>query len=214
MSADRLTYRDEDHTYWLDGVRIPSVTQVLSLAGLGVPDDVPRDILAKAAAKGSFIHKACELLDEGDLDETSVPEEWRGYVQAWARFKEERVARILSVEEMVHSNPDHQPYAGKLDRTVHLHGDDGIRTIVDLKTGSRLQPVTRLQLAGYNLCKGWDCKRAAVLLKPDGLYQFQSYDDGDADNQAWCSAVEIAYWRIANDPKVRREYEGKGRKAA
>lgn len=57
-------FRADDHTYWLDGVRLPSVTEII---GYDNPyaTDYHRD-------RGSAVHKALVLILAGDLDESTV----------------------------------------------------------------------------------------------------------------------------------------------
>ena len=60
------TYRDEDHQYWINGESVPSVTQVVDQ--LHNFSGGNQEALARAAARGTLIHKACELFILGTLD--------------------------------------------------------------------------------------------------------------------------------------------------
>lgn len=55
-----LEYDDETHTYIVDGVIVPSVTQLLNVKFGNKYDHVNRDTLKRAAEHGTAIHKAIE----------------------------------------------------------------------------------------------------------------------------------------------------------
>src|SRR2546430_413548 len=86
MSA---TFSQLGHQYECDGRSIPSVTQVLSLSGISDVSRIPPHILERAAAIGTAVHVACELLDQDDLDLDSVDPLLAGYVLAYQKFRAE-----------------------------------------------------------------------------------------------------------------------------
>src|ERR1700675_985366 len=51
-----------------DGVIVPSVSQVLTLAGISDMSGIPQHVLDRARAIGTAVHQACEYLDQDDLD--------------------------------------------------------------------------------------------------------------------------------------------------
>ena len=55
-----LEYDDETHTYIVDGIIVPSVTQILGRKFGHKYDDVSAETLNKAAERGTAIHKAIE----------------------------------------------------------------------------------------------------------------------------------------------------------
>ena len=55
-----LEYDDETHTYLVDGIIVPSVTQLLGRKFGHKYDDVDAGVLRKAAERGTMIHKAIE----------------------------------------------------------------------------------------------------------------------------------------------------------
>ena len=77
------TFLAERHIYEYEGVVVPSVTQVLTLAGIHDVSHVPLHYLERAAGIGSAVHQACEYLDEGKLDLESVDSLIVGYVLAY-----------------------------------------------------------------------------------------------------------------------------------
>lgn len=206
----RLHFDEKLHAYYLDGQRVPSVTQVLSLAGLVDLRDIPPHILETARLKGEYVHRLCEFLDQGDLDPASVDPALAGYVQAWERCKEERGFEVSAVEErLFYVSERGLPFAGSSDRRVLFIADGDVPGILDLKTGTRLQPTTALQLAAYDLATCYSLKlvvprghlRIAVKLCADGTYEWKRYDD-DRDHDLFLAALELAHWRLAHGAKI------------
>lgn len=73
IGAYTLEYDDDTHTYLVDGVIVPSITQMLSVKFGNKYASVNRSTLERAAERGTAIHKAiedyCKLGIEGDLKE-------------------------------------------------------------------------------------------------------------------------------------------------
>ena len=80
------------HAYYLEGQRIPSVTQVLQWAGLIDFSGIPQEILRAARDRGTAVHQACHYYNEADLDvqqfQEEYPEYWP-YLAAWVMFRAE-----------------------------------------------------------------------------------------------------------------------------
>lgn len=56
-----LEYDDDTHTYLVDGIIVPSITQILKVRFGGKYAGVDKDTLQRAAQRGTDIHKAIEL---------------------------------------------------------------------------------------------------------------------------------------------------------
>jgi hypothetical protein len=141
-----FAYDEEAHEGRLDGVLIPSVTQVLRLAGLTKmwADD---NVLEAARRRGKAIHKARQLWDEGKLDveQSASVMPW---IRPWIRFRELTGFRPVMSEELLFSEKL------RLFGTYDTWGYDGRDrvTVVDTKTTeslSRPGPEVGLQLSGY-----------------------------------------------------------------
>lgn len=166
-----LTFDPVKHEY-RDGARvIPSVTQILQ--PLSNFDFVDPDVLAAAQAFGTAVHMACELDDNGTLDEAALDPELLPYLQGWRKFVAEHNCRWEAIELRVY----HQDmgYAGTLDRVGYVDGDRGL---LDIKSGTRLFPSTGPQTAAYAQAyaplSARSFKRFAVRLFPDG-YELKQY---------------------------------------
>ena len=139
MGAPDFRFDQESHTYWLDGVQIDGVTSMLK--DMEDLSSIPTEILARKAALGTAVHYATELDDQGLLDEDTVHEEVRGYLEGWRLFKREHKVELISIEQnLAHRR---MRYAGTVDRVMKV---DGERGVWDIKTRLEIPPVVGVQL--------------------------------------------------------------------
>ena len=192
-----LEFDPEKHVYSMDGVAVPSVTQILKESGISDFSGIDGDTLMHAARRGTLVHSACHYFDDGDLDYHDLDEEIKPYVDAWEKFTKENECKFFSIEEQVH-HPAYN-YAGRLDRYGIVNND---YVTIDIKTGS-LYPETALQLAAYKeALMASDCEvpcetqRWVVQLKNDGSYGIAVYD-GYNDFDVFLAALSVANWKRA-----------------
>ena len=167
-----FTFTEEPHSYHLDGVRLPSVSEII--APLVDYSMVSMATLAFAATRGKAVHKACELLDFGELDEDSVDPRIAGYVDGYRKFLFD-FSPLWSIIE----TPMYHPsllYAGTPDR-FGVAG--GVRAVVDLKSIAAETPAVFVQCSGYDLMVeelgGSGAEEMwALYLKPDGTYRLRT----------------------------------------
>lgn len=185
-----LTFDEESHTYRINGVVVPSVTQVLY--GAGFIDK--QWFTEEARQRGGYVSQATQFEDEGTLDWDALDEGLRGYVEAWRKFRREAgITEILSVERQV-CNPE-LAYAGTLDRLVRW-GRPTCSWVLDIKTGAK-QAWHSLQTAAYAGCLPGapSChKRGSVILKEDGTYKFIKHSDW-GDWRVFQAALSIYHWK-------------------
>ena len=72
-----LRFDPDSHLYRVDGIIVPSVTQVLEDVGIVDYSRLPGSTREMALRRGSAVHAACHYDDEGDLDETQLGGEGR-----------------------------------------------------------------------------------------------------------------------------------------
>lgn len=181
-----LRFNADDHSYFLDGVRVPSVTQIM--APLHDFSAIPADVLQHASERGTAIHKAIELDLDNNLDEDSIHAEVRPYLRAWRKFYVEWEPEVLASERRVgHLG---LRYAGTLDCLLRARGD---LYYVDYKNTAALVPTVGMQLkayqeadkateapAGYPTFEELStAKRAMLWLRNDGTYKFIEQPDHD-----------------------------------
>lgn len=78
-----FTYRDSDHTYWLDEKRIFGTTDVIKANGLMSGADFFTEL---GRDRGKAIHAACELLFWDNLDWSTVDKRIEGFVTSCAEY--------------------------------------------------------------------------------------------------------------------------------
>lgn len=63
-----LEYIDESHQYLVDGVCVPSVTQILKAKFKKKYADIDKEVLARAASSGTAVHEAIEIYCKEGID--------------------------------------------------------------------------------------------------------------------------------------------------
>ena len=154
---------DDQHRYTLDGRRLISVTQALSIL------DDRWKVDPFYLERGRLIHLATEYYDNDELDESTVDERIAPYLSAYIKFVKDTAFSPTFVEHQLY-HPQFF-YAGKIDRIgIWLNTD---QHIIDLKSGAKTD-VDKLQGAAYwELCLANKIpikKTFDLYLKDDGNY--------------------------------------------
>jgi len=99
-----IKFNEERHEYSKDGIIIPCVTDVLTSAGLyDMFGKVNRDVMEASKVRGKYVHSATEFYDLGTLDDSTVHEEIRPYLDAWVKFRKDTGFKPRLIEEIVFS---------------------------------------------------------------------------------------------------------------
>ena len=141
-------FDETTHTYILDGVVIPSVTEICAPITCGKYP--PVGVVQQAAARGTRVHELCALYDMDALPD-EIEAELVGYVKAWAAFCRDYKPVWTHIELPLYGQIDPgQPFAGTLDRIGEI---DGLTRIVDIKTTASLDRPAKValcaQITGY-----------------------------------------------------------------
>lgn len=187
---------DEDaHRYTVNGKVYPSVTGILKLwSKFGYTNFDATD----AMWRGTVVHRATELWDQDDLDESSVEPEIMAYVRGWQKFRRDwQFTPGLIEARVAHLT---WGYAGTLDRTGYGQ-QPGKRPakcyLLDIKSGAP-DPSHALQTMGYYLplhdCKAIIDARLTVYLSPDD-YKVEVHPNDTADRANFLAAVAFYKWR-------------------
>lgn len=186
-----LNFDQAAHVYTVGGVVVPSVTQIIN--PLYSFDGIPEDVLEAKRALGHAVHAACEYDDQGDLDEDSVDNSVRPYLEAYRRFRRDVSPKVLMNEQRLYS-AKHR-YAGTLDRRM-LIGNE-VWTI-DLKTTASMSPAVGIQLAAYDRLAqeqgGVPSRMGALQLMKDGQYKLHPYKSA-TDFPVFLSLLNLHNWR-------------------
>lgn len=189
------------HRYTLNGVQVPSVTQVIRLNGLS--DDfagVRKDILDRARDLGIAVHAATHYYDEGSLAWQSVSDEVQPYLAAWIQFCEERRVQIDEMEQRL--GHDLYRYAGTIDRIITADTARGRRRVLlDIKTGDPKAAGANYQTAAYvELYRHAHSEiipdRWSVQLHPDRAIPYTVTDYRETrDWRVFRSALDVTFAR-------------------
>lgn len=163
---------------------IPSVTEVLREQGL-----IDTTWLTEEGRwRGSAVHRACELDDLDDLDESSVPGGILPYLEAHRKFRRDCCAHWEEIERR-RTHPIRH-YTGKPDRYGKINGRTAV---VDLKTGAPA-PATAIQLAGYAELFDSPVRRYSLELRANGSYSLREHSDV-GDRSVFLGALASLQWR-------------------
>lgn len=190
-----FTFDAPTHTYRVDGHMVPHVTGII--AAVESFYGVPPATLEFASERGRAVHLACELLDQNDLDESSIDPEVAPYLAAYRAFIEDAKPEWSAIEKPVYCV--RYRYAGTLDRVGILRGLKGSpQAVVDIKCVAGLSPATGLQLAAYEAADRNDQRKAiraryALQLRPDGTYRLVPYDE-PTDYAVFLAQLTVSNW--------------------
>jgi len=112
-TPEGLTFEEETHTFTANGKVVPSVTTVLKKAGM-TPDYSFVD--PWYAQRGTYIHRATELWENGVLDEDTVDPLIAGYVDAYKACRRDFPVMVMAQEVRLW-HPVHL-YAGIIDMVI------------------------------------------------------------------------------------------------
>ena len=199
-----IDFDESTHTYTRDGARLPSVTQVL--APLNDFAGIPRQTLEAARIRGQYVHAAGELIVQGRLDWQSVPEHYRGYVDALYAYLEQSPWSPVGTEQIVYHS--RFKYAGRLDLVACNGSSSGV---FDWKSGASFPKIVGPQTAAYLAARnsmldgsGKPLKRLrrrfAVMLHDDGRFDSRelSHRDMNRDFAIFVSCLNVYRWKNPN----------------
>lgn len=184
-------FREAEHKYFIDGVRMPSVTQILTETK--IIDTRWYD--EQSAIRGSQVHKACLYLNQNDLDFDSLNDTIRPYVYGYQKFLTESGFMPMLTEQQIYNKTF--SYCGTLDMTGILND---CLCLIDIKSGS-IPRWAGLQTGGYldalkSMGADVPVKRYALALKNDATYSLKELDDRN-DINVFRAAVALWRWQEA-----------------
>lgn len=199
-----LKFFDEGHRYELDGIELPSVSEISRFASREVyGNDISKYVLDKACERGTAVHKATEELDKTGKCEISP--EYVEYLNAYVKFRKDfNIKEYTYIEKPLAD--EETGYAGTLDRVYVIDEDFakavkkhcktdisnciGEYAIIDLKTSSTVKKqLAQIQLPAYSnlLCPRFIFSQrlldttvgflGILHLKKDGKYKLTPYED-------------------------------------
>lgn len=128
IKGHTLEYIDEIHQYLVDGLCIPSITQLIKIKFGNKYDGISKEVLQRAANKGTEMHEAIELYEK-EGKESDIPE-LRNYKFLKKHYKWEVLQSEIPI---ILFKDDKLIAAGRLDQVIKIGDEKGIN---DLKRTS------------------------------------------------------------------------------
>jgi hypothetical protein len=184
-----FVFNDLTHEYFLDGKRMPSVTEIIAAV-------IPRAWSPDPwyMERGTANHKAIALHLNGQLDESTLDPRIIGHFTAAKKFLAETgYGRGAIVERPMYSP---HGFAGTPDLIAG-------GKLIDWK--SSIEPTVEFQLGAYSilaaLCSG---KALAVELSEDGKYKIHAFDV-KAAQRLWMNLFSVYGWMNKNGLLPKKE---------
>jgi len=176
-----IEFDETTHTYIVDGVVTPSVSEIMKPLSNHYYKEINDDILKMAADRGSAIHKATEFLDM-DLD-FEIKDTWKGYIEQYKLFKE----RYNPIFEGIEQQKTNGQYCGTVDRVCVI---EGLKWLLDIKTSARINTkLVAVQLAGYkNLMIDEKIDKYGVIHLSKNKYELKEIEPND---EIWDALLKI-----------------------
>ena len=144
-----IEFIESSHTYLVNGIIVPSVTQIMRADSDEVYNGIPPHILEKAAERGTAVHRA--IYEYEQLGFYPTDETVKDYLNRYIVVKS--ISRLQPVrQEFMLCSTSEPRFAGTVDMLATI-GDKTI--LLDVKTSSALhRELWAIQLAGYDqLCR-------------------------------------------------------------
>lgn len=172
-----VVFYEGPHEYYVDGVKVPSVTELLErysrLHGLDDYSNIPQDVLRRAAARGTALHNEIEQFEKFGTRGSS--EEFWNYLTLKSRYGVRVESSELPV--IIFDESGKPVCAGRLDLIASLNGQTAVG---DIKRTSRLYPEKvslqiNLYRIGYMQSYGKSIDRLFVMRLRKSVSQFVEF---------------------------------------
>ena len=190
----KFSFDEESHTYYLDKVKIPSVSEII--APLSDYSGISPAVLENACNYGKAVHKTIELYIKGTLDEDNLSEPLKRTLieyQKMAQGFNMRGCEIIDCETMLYD--EKLRFAGTLDIITD-------KAIIDIKTRKYNPTTDDLQLAGYEILAGGKREKYILELLPDRPYGLIKISNSQAKSMF---LYMLDYWHRQNEYNKKLE---------
>ena len=190
---NQLSFDEESHVYRLDGIPIPSVSEVIEPLSQAKYKGISRATLNAAAEKGTAVHNAIENWIKFSIDD--CPPEHAKYFEAYLDWEKANQPEVIGSEIRLF-HPLFR-YGGTADLLAIINQQV---VLVDFKTTAAISDLTcPVQLEAYAqalAAHGVKTERKLILqLKKDGRYTVREYPTPDAKS-----------WRVFTSLKTINDY--------
>jgi hypothetical protein len=190
------------HEYWLNKVRIPSVSEIIRPCTNY--EGIKKQVMENAREFGSDVDKACEYYDQDDLDESSLEDRVVRRLNGWIKFKKLYEFKPIDIAKPTFHYMNGMPYGMTADR----FGESILGlTLIDIKNCAEVEAHHQLQLAAYEdyYSKGgkMPIKQLIVQLMDNDFYpeEFKGPKARQAKKIFSC-LLPVAHWKIQNGVRL------------
>lgn len=157
-----LTFIEETHQYLLDGVLLPSVSEILHFIFPDKYKGVSKETLNKKAKYGSIMHEYIEKFENGKYKELPQLDLYQKMsFKQYCRLKTKYDIEVIEQEKMIHYE---DIYAGRFDMIANINGK---KCLCDIKTTSELDiEYLSWQLSLYEFAYGNKFKKIYAIWLP------------------------------------------------
>lgn len=180
-SFEDLTFDEGKHIYRLNGIVLPSVTTLMKPLSDTVYGSVDKDVLDRAARKGTAVHSAIETYSNFGIIDIDI--ENKPYFDGYLKFAEEHSVSAYGSEIRLYHKE--LMYAGTADMIADV---DGLLTLIDFKTSYTVSDMLcGVQLEAYNRAlKSHNLdfeirQKVIVHLQKDGGYGLHIFKANDSE---------------------------------
>ena len=157
-----LTFIEESHTYLLNGVIIPSVSDILHFIFPDKYKGVSETTLSNKAKYGTIVHEYIEKFENGRLQNLPDLDIYQQMsIKQYMRIKAKKDIDVLEQEKMIHFE---DKYAGRFDMIANIKGK---KCLCDIKTTATLDTeYLSWQLSFYEMAYGERFKKLYAIWLP------------------------------------------------
>lgn len=195
---------EDGHKYLLDGVDIPSVSEVIRPC-LNYAN-VPKANLEGAREFGIEVDLACQFYDENDLDESTLSDRVRKRLAGWLKFRKDFDFQPIQIARPNYHNIHGMVYGLIPDRFGTSKAGN---LVVDIKNTAEIESHQALQLAGYHAYYSENSRhqvgRMIVQLRDDDYKVFDDKTRKDIfdrnDIKIFTALLAVCHWNRKNGIK-------------
>jgi hypothetical protein len=191
-----LEFDSINHIYRLDGVIIPSYSQISKDLGLIDYSHVKQSTLEWKANVGKAVHTAIFLHNTDELDMDSLDETVKSYFDSWLMFKDSYQPKILTQYSEKPICSFKYRYGVTPDIIAEI---EDLLTVVEIKTVSSMSPVIDLQTEAQKIALEETYKikikqRWGLQLIPNAMPKLELYTEM-SDFTAWVSCANVWHYK-------------------
>jgi hypothetical protein len=182
--------------YTIDGVRVPSVTEILEIAGYSNLEGIPAARLEAARLRGDDVHQWISAMVEGIVEGLEPDPNIKPRIEAFNAFAEEEGFELLESERVVVNKT--YGYVGTADLRCALKKRGIKQACLEMKATYEINPEAKPQASGYGLAledMGLGRHKRGVLHLGGDSKHTLIWCTREDDN-AFLSACVAAKWKI------------------